>query len=363
MLPELPAHIYLRDLDFFRCAASAGEGWPDPAGNIRIPLGLADDVAHQRYLPFWADLSEMRNIIAVGLAGSGKTTLVQSMVYSLCQIYDPAHVHLYILSLTSQTLGTLAAFRRWETWSSTARTWSRSVLSTCSLPRWNAARSCSPPLRQTASSNTIRARRKAGEAPQPAIIVFIDRFKQFWDLFANDEAYANRIQKLVQEGSGRGIHFVVTAMSKNEVPSRWHSFFGGIALQLKEKSDYSECIGKRVPYDMPPIATVVGRGMGVLQGGIFEVQLAMGGAAPERWEGQSAPMEDVERFAIDTALPAQEEPVTDVERAQQIGACARAFDARWSGARPAAIPRIPQEPTWEMLFKAHGFAQTAQGAL
>ena len=80
-----------------------------------------------------------------------------------------------------------------------------------------------------------RARRKAGEAPQPAIIVFIDRFKQFWDLFANDEAYANRIQKLVQEGSGRGIHFVVTAMSKNEVPSRWHSFFGGIALQLKEK--------------------------------------------------------------------------------------------------------------------------------
>ena len=357
-LPELPAHIYLRDLDFFRCAASAGEGWPDPAGNIRIPLGLADDVAHQRYLPFWADLTEMRNIIAVGLAGSGKTTLVQSMVYSLCQIYDPAHVHLYILSLTSQTLGTLAAFPQVGDVVFDGEDMEQKRFVNMLFAEMERRAE----LFAAASTDSFieynRARRKAGEAPQPAIIVFIDRFKQFWDLFANDEAYANRIQKLVQEGSGRGIHFVVTAMSKNEVPSRWHSFFGGIALQLKEKSDYSECIGKRVPYDMPPIATVVGRGMGVLQGGIFEVQLAMGGAAPERWEGQSAPMEDVERFAIDTALPAQEEPVTDVERAQQIGACARAFDARWSGARPAAIPRIPQEPTWEMLFKAHGFAQT-----
>ena len=357
-LPELPAHIYLRDLDFFRCAASAGEGWPDPAGNIRIPLGLADDVAHQRYLPFWADLTEMRNIIAVGLAGSGKTTLVQSMVYSLCQIYDPAHVHLYILSLTSQTLGTLAAFPQVGDVVFDGEDMEQKRFVNMLFAEMERRAE----LFAAASTDSFieynRARRKAGEAPQPAIIVFIDRFKQFWDLFANDEAYANRIQKLVQEGSGRGIHFVVTAMAKNEVPSRWHSFFGGIALQLKEKSDYSECIGKRVPYDMPPIATVVGRGMGVLQGGIFEVQLAMGGAAPERWEGQSAPMEDVERFAIDTALPAQEEPVTDVERAQQIGACARAFDARWSGARPAAIPRIPQEPTWEMLFKAHGFAQT-----
>lgn len=59
-----------------------------------------------------------------------------------------------------------------------------------------------------------RARIKTGQAPEPALIVFIDRFKQFWDLFSADDAYNARIQQLIQEGSGRGIHFVVTAMAK-----------------------------------------------------------------------------------------------------------------------------------------------------
>lgn len=361
-LPELPAHIYLRDLGFFRSALGAAGVWPNPTGNIRIPMGLADDVAHQRYLPFCVDLTQMRNIIAVGLAGSGKTTLVQSMAYALCNLYDPAHINLYILSLTSQTLGTLAAFpqvgdvvldgeemelrrfvnmmyaelvRRGELFA---------AASTDSFIEYN------------------RARRKRGETPEPAIVVLIDRFKQFWDVFANDDAYAARIQKLIQEGSGRGVHFVVTAMAKNEIPTRWHSFFGGVALQLKEKGDYTECIGKRVPYEMPPIANMIGRGMGVLSGGVFEVQLAMGGAAPEPVEGAPASLADVERFAIAQALPANANPITDVERAQQISACAKGFDERWKGRRPAAIPRIPQDPTWEMLFRAEGFKEKQKTA-
>lgn len=177
-------------------------------------MGLADDVAHQRYLPFVVNLTQMRNLMVVGLAGSGKTTLVQSMVYSLCSIYDPAHLNLYILSLTSQTLGTLAAFphvgdivfdgeemelRRFVNmlYAELARRGELfAAASTDSFLEYN------------------RARIKTGQAPEPALIVFIDRFKQFWDLFSADDAYNARIQQLIQEGSGRGIHFVVTAMAK-----------------------------------------------------------------------------------------------------------------------------------------------------
>ncbi len=357
-LPEMNERIYLRDLSFFRCAVRDSSGYPNPAGEIRLPMGLADDVAHQRYLPFVVNLTQMRNLMVVGLAGSGKTTLVQSMVYSLCSIYDPAHLNLYILSLTSQTLGTLAAFphvgdivfdgeemelRRFVNmlYAELARRGELfAAASTDSFLEYN------------------RARIKTGQAPEPALIVFIDRFKQFWDLFSADDAYNARIQQLIQEGSGRGIHFVVTAMAKTEVPTRCHSFFGGVALQLKEKSDYTDCIGKRVPYEMPPIATAIGRGMGVLSGGVYEIQVALGGAEPEH-EGEGFDnLADVERFAIASEIAPVENPPTDVERAQQIQAYAKKLAGLWSGARPARVPRIPQNPTWKMLFEAEGFAAT-----
>lgn len=148
-----------------------------------------------------------------------------------------------------------------------------------------------------------RARIKTGQAPEPALIVFIDRFKQFWDLFSADDAYNARIQQLIQEGSGRGIHFVVTAMAKTEVPTRCHSFFGGVALQLKEKSDYTDCIGKRVPYEMPPIATAIGRGMGVLSGGVYEIQVALGGAEPGARGRGVRQLADVDRFSLPARLP------------------------------------------------------------
>ena len=173
-LPELPAHIYLRDLAFFRSVMGAGS-WPNPADNIRIPLGLADDVAHQRYLPFTVDLTSMRNIVAVGLAGSGKTTLVQSMVYSLCNLYDPAHVNLYILSLTSQTLGMLAAFPQvgdivFDGEEMETRRFVNMLYA--ELERRGE-------LFAAAATDSFieynRARRKRGELPEPAVIVFIDK--------------------------------------------------------------------------------------------------------------------------------------------------------------------------------------------
>ena len=109
-LPEMPRHVYLDNLSMFRKAAWDGKRYPNPQGDVLILAGLADDVANQRYLPYVVNLTESRNLILTGLAGTGKTTLVQSMVYSLCSMYDPEHMHMYILSLTSQTLGSLSEF-------------------------------------------------------------------------------------------------------------------------------------------------------------------------------------------------------------------------------------------------------------
>jgi len=358
-LPNLPGQVYLEEMELFRRSTWNGAEYPNPQGNIIVPLGMADDIANQRYLPFVFDLTQNRNLIAVGLAGTGKTTFVQSMVYSLCSLYDPEHLNIYILSLTSQTLGSLASFPQVADIAFDGETTEIKRFINMMFDELNRRAD----LFAAASTDNFvefnNARIKRGEKPEPAIVIFADRYAQLKDLFANEEFYTNRIQQLIQEGSGRGIHFVVTAMMKNEVPIKLHPFFGGLALQLKDRSDYADCIGRRIPYEMPAITPVPGRGMGILEDNIYEIHIGLGGAAPVHMGEGFTGLNSVEGFAITHEMPKREQ-LTDVERAERIIAYAKHLDSLWHGARPAGIPRIPQDATWDMLFSLPEFAKTQQ---
>ncbi len=356
-LPELPQHIYLRDIEMFRRAMWDGSAYPNPAGNIIIPAGMADDVANQRYVPFTLDLTQNRNLMITGLAGTGKTTLVQSMVYSLCSLYDPEHLNIYILSLTSQTLRNLLAFPQVGdiAFDGEILEIKRFINMLFAEMGRRANLFAAASTDSFVEYNTARVKR--GEKPEPAIVVFVDRYAQLREMFANEDFYTARIQSLLQEGSGRGIHFVVTAMANNEVPMKVRPSFGGVALRLKERGDYTECIGKTVPYDMPPIAALTGRGMGIIAGKIYEVQFAMGGAAPAHTEEGFESLTQGEKYTVTHAME-MTEPLTDVDRAELIAGYAKGLDSAWHGARPDGIPRLPQDPTWETLFAAKEFGQT-----
>lgn len=356
-LPELPDQIYMRDIEFFRQAMGSGKenGYPNPAGNILIPVGIADDVANQRYIPFAVDLTKNQNLIVAGQGGTGKTTLVQSMVYALCSLYDPERLNIYILSLTSQTLRNLSAFPQVGDVAFDGE--ALEIKRFLNVLAAEMARRTE--LFAAASTDSFveynTALIKRGGKPEPAIVVFVDRFAQLREMFAADDYYTARINTLIQEGSGRGIHFIVTAMTKSEIPMKLHSCFGGITLHLKEKGDYSECLGKSLPYDMSPIANKTGRGMGLLDGRIYEVQYALGSAAPEHTGGGYAPLQEAASSPIVRAMDVCE-PLTDVERAEQITAYAQQQDSAWKGGRPAPIPRLPKKPTWEMFFAADGYS-------
>jgi len=355
-LPEMPSHIYFNRMQMFCDNRVRGGKFANPEG-VQFMLGLADDAAHQRYVPFAVNLTQMRNLMIVGLAGAGKTTAVQSIAYSLASQYDPAHLHMYILSLTSQTLGTLSrlphvgdiAFEN----------------DTVEVKRFinmmfEEEERRSELFAKAATDSFVeynRSQRAKGLKEEPAIVIFVDRYEQLKAMFDNDEATNSRVMSLIREGSGRGIHFIVTALAKNEVPYKLHSFFNGVALQLAERSDYSDVLGKRVPSDMPPIATFPGRAMGLIDGEPYEIQLALAGFEPL---SPKVPvftgLENPERYAIEAALPTGN-TLTDVERAAQLTAFADAMAAAWKGERPVEIPRIPDEPTWQKFFTERGFAE------
>lgn len=353
-LPELPRQIYLNDIELFKRAAWDGNTYPNPTGDIVIPAGMADDVANQQYVPFTIDLTQSRNLMVTGLAGTGKTTVVQSMTYSLCSLYDPEHLHIYILSLTSQTLRNLAAFPQVGDIAFDGEVLEIKRFINMLFEEMNRRASLFAEASTDSFVEYNAARAKRREKQEPAIVVFIDRYAQLRDMFANEDYYTVRIQTLVQEGSGRGIHFIVTAITNNEVPMKIRSSFGGVALRMKERGDYTECLGKTVPYDMPPIAAQAGRGLGIADGKIYEIQFALGGMAPAHTGNEFTPLQEWNKYAVTKTLE-QRESLTDVDRAEQIAAYARTLSSAWTSKRPAPIPRLPQNLDWETLFASSQF--------
>ena len=356
-LPEMPGKVYFNNLAVFTDNHVRDGQYANVPAGVQFLLGLADDTAHQRYIPYVVNLTEIRNLMIVGLAGTGKTTAVQSIVYSLANQYDPAHLQMYILSLSSQTLRPLNAFphvgdvvfesdiieiRRLITMlmkEEERRSELFAAAATDSFIEYN--RSCAA----------------QGKPPVPAIVVFIDRYEQLKAMFENDDTTTARIFNLIREGSGRGIHFVVTALAKTEVPYKLHDFFTGIALQLSDRSAYSDVLPLRVPYEMPPIARMQGRGLAALGKTLYEIQIGLAGLAhkPSQRDG-FAGFGDIERYVIEMPMTDTDD-LEDSVRATQVTQFAEELARRWSGPLPVSIPRIPPQPTWELFTKEPMYAQ------
>lgn len=76
--------------------------------NLNPVIGEYDDPAHQRQCVLRLPLSKEGNTVIYGVAGSGKTTFLNGMIYSLIKEHTPDEVNLYILDFASETLRAFA---------------------------------------------------------------------------------------------------------------------------------------------------------------------------------------------------------------------------------------------------------------
>lgn len=317
-LAELKDRIFLSEIPGFLERCYSDGKWKDQPEGLQFPFALADDVSNQRYIVASVDLVASRNLIIAGLAGTGKTTLVQTMVSALARIYAPDRVQMYIMSLSSRTLGCLSAFPHVGDIVYEGETHELCRMITL-LENECEARG---KLFEAAWTNNFieynRSMKLKNEAGVPSVVVFIDRMAQLREMLEDNEDMLNRIYDLIREGSSRGIYFVVTSLGGNEVPMKLRDCFSGIALQLRERGDYSDALGVRVPAEMAAVAPITGRGMAVVNELPYEIQ---------------------------AGLPAEAD--TDVERAQMLTTLGKEMRAAWNGNTARRIARIPEKPSFE----------------
>ena len=96
-LPPLPGLFYLDDLELT---------WDEK--QIKLPVGLADDPQNQRQFPVYLDFIRDGHLLICGSAGSGKTSLVQTILYGAALHYTAKQVNFYIADFSSRTMTAFA---------------------------------------------------------------------------------------------------------------------------------------------------------------------------------------------------------------------------------------------------------------
>ena len=199
-------------------------------------IGEMDDPANQRQSVLTFPLSREGNAIIYGAAGSGKTTFLTTLMYSLMEEHSPSELNLYILDFSAET------FRSFEK----APHVGDVLLSHENEKVQNLFKMLNQEMdnrkkRFSEYGGDYQSYVKATKSEIASIVVVIHNFSAFTEAHEDSEEL---IAYLTREGIKYGIYFVITALNTNAVRYRLLQNFKQLfVLQLNDASDYSAVLG------------------------------------------------------------------------------------------------------------------------
>lgn len=241
--------------------------YPMPkTSRISALIGLADDPERQKQYPYVMDLQSFHNMSLIAPGGTGKSTFLRTMLYSLTMRYSPEELTYYIADLSGGALGMF-----------------------CKMPH------CGAYIKEDGESDFHRLmellremaarRKKLFEAAEvtsydaylqvgrmPLVLFLIDGYHNVPSQFARgSEIYAN-LHTFMAEVSAYGIHVVLTVNHNNEISTRSKQEIDyRVALCPKDRYDAAEMLSaktKNVPPQLP------GRGLCVIDSRVLEFHAA-----------------------------------------------------------------------------------------
>ncbi|MDO4634031.1 MAG: type VII secretion protein EssC [Eubacteriales bacterium] len=325
-MPVLSDHIYLDDFEEYRKEAFENGVWKQQAGawSLDVPIGMLDDPENQIQMPLRVSFSEGGHHAVIGSVVSGKSTMIQSILYGLTTKYNPDYVNIYALDFSSKMA---AAFE--------------------GLPHVGGVMYEGDDEKIAKFFNMISRildeRKKVfrgGNYSQyvqvhgmkyPAIVIAIDNFSSFKE--KTEDVYERQILQISKEGVGHGIFLLLSAggFGMSEIPNKIAENMKTIlCLELPDKFAYADVLHTtRIP--VMPENGIKGRGLAVVDSRILEYQTAL-------------------------ALEAED----DYQRMEKIREKCRELDEAWTGNRAQPVPEIPAKPTWPIFTALRDVQMLAQ---
>ncbi len=294
--PYLPKRI---SIDRLLPAAFNGRQWPHTIFTAPV-LGLVDDPENQRQYSLVMKLEEAGNTVIYGMPGTGKTTLLQTMVMSMALTRRPDQVSIYIMDLSGSNhytaLAQLPHIGGIATLTQSERLRKLALLLGETLQSRKAAFS------RRGVGNITAYRTVTGEE-LPDIVLLVDRFSK--DMAELEDFFLD----LAASGVNYGMYLVATVAAEGHIPYKLQPFIKSkFTFAMSDKSDYNLLVGR----PRAPLSPVTGRAF-------------MRGEPPLEFQA---------------ALPAP--GADDVEVLENVRRFASAMSNLWTAPRPAPIPELPE---------------------
>jgi S-DNA-T family DNA segregation ATPase FtsK/SpoIIIE len=228
-------------------------------------VGEYDDPVHQEQGILCVPLTGDGNVIIYGSAGSGKEMFVEAMCYSLLSAHSPSEVNIYMLDFGAERLAVFSAAPHVGDVVLSFETEKINNLFKLLLGKLEERKKL-----LAAYGGDMRTFNNEAEKPEPNIVLIINNFAAFNELY--DEKSAD-VNFLTREGTKYGIYFVVTCIGIMDVRfNLLQNFANSYCLQLNNSGDYSSIVGKT-----DGLQPAKHKGRGLIQkdkNGLFEFQTA-----------------------------------------------------------------------------------------
>ena len=314
-LPVLKREIYLSELEGYPESCYQDHSFkPMPhKWELEAFAGLLDDPRGQAQKPLKISFSRDGHHAVCGAAVSGKSTFLQTLVYSLISRYSPDTLWVYLIDYSSHMLSPFASAPQvgGVLFDNQEEKAGRFIHMLVQMMDERKKLLQGGNYSQYVQAYGIRI---------PAVLIAVDNYAAFREKTKNK--YDEVMLRLAREGVGYGMFLAVTAagFGMAEIPSRMGDNIRTVlSLEQADKFKYMEVM-RMTHLHILPETDIRGRGLAAADGNVLEFQ---------------------------TALSLQAED--DFERGQALEEYCRDMAEFWKGSSADTIPEIPGNPTLDTL--------------
>ena len=212
-----------------------GEKWEmTEAPWLSVPVGIFDRPELQMQGVQYMDFLKEGNFGVFGSSQTGKTSLLRTIATSLCRMYSPRDIHLYIIA----DMAGMEAFPQVGGVVGSGQEEKLGKLINMLISFLEERRK----IFNQERVDSLKAYRELVSEEMPAVFVLIDRFS---GILESNQDYKDVFVRLFSEGPSKGIYFVYTGVNNTGVPYKLTAnVSGAISFMQADRSEYSTLIGQ-----------------------------------------------------------------------------------------------------------------------
>lgn len=324
-MPVLPERLLLNNLANWNAELIADSDWNRAMkkATLQAAIGLVDDPQNQAQFPLLVDFLQDGHLAICGAVSSGKSTLMQTMIYGLVQCYTPDMLNIYAIDYSSQMLLPFEALPHTGGIVCEGETekLDKLFLLLSRILKQRRSQFCGGSFLQyiTVHGNVT-----------PTILLVLDGYASFREKTGN--IYEERLLELARDGASVGIFMCISSggFGTGEIQTKIGDKIRQVlCLEMDSKYSYGECL-RTMHFDVLPENGVHGRGLAQCGDSILEFQ---------------------------TALAAEGD---DYQRGEYIRNRCQEIAALWHGKCAETIPEIPEKPVWESFCQLPSYKALVQ---